>query len=168
MAFDDLESRLAALERRVHALEHHHPADPTTNTTEAPNTTGTFWLLDGIEKHHQQDSVIYGGIDGTIRWQMGATIDSLEAADWSQNAETIAALGHPVRLQVLHMISQGITTVRELADNSTLGTTGQIYHHIKQLRAAGWLTAGDNHNWVIPAARRIPLLVILSATKDPS
>ena len=63
------------------------------------------------------------------------------AVDWPERASALAALGHPVRLRLLHEIVHGRTTVKALAELDDIGTSGQIYHHLRQLIAAGWLRA---------------------------
>ena len=60
-------------------------------------------------------------------------------ADWEQTAESFAALGNAVRLRLLREILGGRRTAAELAELEGLGTTGQIYHHLRQLTGAGWL-----------------------------
>ena len=64
------------------------------------------------------------------------------------------AAGIPVSLQVL-----GDLAWEELG----AGTAGQIYHHVNQLSAHGWLAAHARSRYRVPAARVIPLLAILTA-----
>jgi hypothetical protein len=53
----------------------------------------------------------------------------------------------------------------DLAELDEVGTTGQIYHHLRRLTGAGWLhtTARGHHE--VPPGRVVPLLVVLSAAR---
>ena len=46
----------------------------------------------------------------------------------------------------------------------SLGTTGQLHHHLRALVAAGWLASTGRGSWQVPASRVIPLLVVVIAT----
>lgn len=105
------------------------------------------------------------GDEGPIGWQYGLDIDQLADLDWAEVATTLDALGNPVRLSILRSVWSGLSTVAELKEQEGFGTTGQIYHHVNQLAAAGWLTPRRRGHYVIPTDRQVPLLVILAAAK---
>ncbi|MFD7509048.1 ArsR/SmtB family transcription factor [Streptomyces sp. NPDC059853] len=157
----ELEARVAALERRIAALE---------------GGGAGFWALEGLKKQLAPDGpggVLFTGsarlpTDEAYEWQYGLTTEDLLAIDWEQAAESFAALGHPVRMRLLREIAHGRRTVAELAALEGLGTTGQIYHHLRQLTAAGWLHTTGRGRHEIPATRVIPLLVALATTRSPS
>uniref|UniRef100_A0AAU2VR19 Helix-turn-helix domain-containing protein n=1 Tax=Streptomyces sp. NBC_00008 TaxID=2903610 RepID=A0AAU2VR19_9ACTN len=86
-------------------------------------------------------------------------------ADWSEAAESLAALGHPVRLRLLREILGGRRTAAELAALDETGTTGQIYHHLRQLTGAGWLHTTGRGRYEVPGVRVVPLLVVLTAAR---
>lgn len=86
-------------------------------------------------------------------------------ADWSDAAESFAALGHPVRLRLLREILGGRRTAAELAALDETGTTGQIYHHLRQLTGAGWLHTTGRGRYEVPGVRVVPLLVVLTAAR---
>ena len=79
-------------------------------------------------------------------------------------AGRLAALGHPVRLRLLLAVLRGATGPAELAEVPGIGTSGQIYHHIRTLTAAGWLRASGRGQVQVPAERVVPLLVALATT----
>ncbi|TXS34052.1 ArsR/SmtB family transcription factor, partial [Streptomyces sp. OR43] len=85
--------------------------------------------------------------------------------DWADIAESFAALGHPVRLRLLREILGGRRTAAELAALDETGTTGQIYHHLRQLTGAGWLHTKGRGRYEVPGTRVVPLLVVLTAAK---
>lgn len=98
-------------------------------------------------------------------WQYGAFTEALFDGDWADTAESFAALGHPVRLRLLREILGGLRTAAELAALDGAGTTGQIYHHLRQLTGAGWLHAAGRGRYEVPPARVVPLLVVLTAAR---
>ncbi|GHB05986.1 ArsR/SmtB family transcription factor [Streptomyces termitum] len=162
-----LAERLTALEARVAALESPAPPPP------AAEYEGDFWALDGWKDRLAASGGPDGGVlyTGAVRlptgeryeWQTGAlTADLL---DEEGPAESLAALGHPVRLRLLREILGGRRTAAELSGLEDLGTTGQIYHHLRQLTAAGWLRAAGRAHHEVPPERVVPLLVVLAAAR---
>ena len=61
------------------------------------------------------------------------------------------------------LFDDGLGTA-ELADDPSLGTTGQLHHHLRALVAGGWLVSVGRAQWAVPPPRVIPLLAILAAT----
>jgi DNA-binding transcriptional ArsR family regulator len=157
------DERLAALERRVAALERSgvEPATPPT---------GDFWALEGLRDRTPEESgrVVFAGTAGTAdgrryEWQETRLVGPLLADDWDAAAAAFAALGHPVRVRLLREVLVGRATTAELVELDTLGTSGQVYHHLRQLTAAGWLRAVSRGRWEVPVERVIPLLVAVAA-----
>ena len=96
-------------------------------------------------------------------WQETRPAGDLVDEDWAEVAGSLAALGHPVRLQLLRAALHGARTVADLKaiqppDDG--GSSGQIYHHLRQLLAAGWLRPAGRARYTIPPERVVPLLAI--------
>lgn len=176
---DDLAAKVAALERRVDGLDSARllatdVRDPAASEqeSESPTTDAEmFWALHGLRSRiGEANGVLFTGavaLPGKARyeWQQGADTDALLDADWDTAAEPLGALGHPVRLALLRGVLTGLQTTSELAALDGLGTTGQLYHHLHQLQAAGWLRTTGRGRYEVPAARVISLLVILTAAR---
>ncbi|MFB9317748.1 ArsR/SmtB family transcription factor [Cryptosporangium minutisporangium] len=132
-----------------------------------------FWALEGLKQRVDADepgAVLYTGTVGLptgerYDWQYGTPVEALLEADWSAWADRLAALGHPVRLRLLHRILSGVRTTAELAADEELGTTGQLYHHLRHLVSAGWLQSAARGRYTVPGERVVPLLVILSGVR---
>ncbi|MFG1670896.1 ArsR/SmtB family transcription factor [Streptomyces sp. Y7] len=165
----ELEERVADLERRLAALEGaRHTAAPRLGE-------GDFWALDGLKERLAETGVADGGVlfTGAVRlpsgeqyaWQQGASTEELLDAEWTEAAEAFAALGHPVRLRLLREILGGRRTAAELAELDEVGTTGQIYHHLRQLTGAGWLHTAGRGRYEVPPGRVVPLLVALCTAR---
>ncbi|MFJ9598352.1 ArsR/SmtB family transcription factor [Streptomyces althioticus] len=159
---------MTELERRIAALE---AADRT-----APSMgEGDFWALEGLKEQLAELKAADGGVlfTGAVRlptgerydWQHGTLTSDLLTYEWPDAAESLAALGHPVRLRLLREITGGRRTAAELAELDDIGTTGQIYHHLRQLTAAGWLHSTGRGRHEVPAGRVVPLLVALAAAR---
>lgn len=168
-----LSERLAELEQRVAKLERDATAAPAST---AELTRDAFWALDGLRERLPAEgagAVLFTGVVDLptgehYEWQNGARVDDLVPAgadrDWGDGAAALAALGHPVRLQLLHAILHGTRTAAELTALDGVGTTGQIYHHLRQLSATGWLRTTSRGHYAVAPERVIPLLVVLAAS----
>ncbi|RNG25112.1 ArsR/SmtB family transcription factor [Streptomyces botrytidirepellens] len=165
MADESLHERVAALEERVSRLESEAPDTPRNEV---------FWALEGLRRRSTgHGQVLFTGAvelptGKHYEWQQGATTDGLLDADWSEHAAPYAALGHPVRLTLLRAVLGGTRSAAELQETAGLNTTGQLYHHLKQLTATGWLQAEGRGHYQVPAGRVVPLLVLLSAVVPPA
>ncbi|KOX18955.1 MULTISPECIES: ArsR/SmtB family transcription factor [unclassified Streptomyces] len=167
----EMEERFTELERRIAALEGVEP--PVAERPEPAG--GGLWALEGFkaELAGAGPRAADGGVlfTGSVRlpteeryeWQFGALTERLLDEDWAETADSFAALGHPVRLRLLREILGGRRTAAELAELPETGTTGQVYHHLRQLTGAGWLHMAGRGRYEVPAARVVPLLVALTA-----
>lgn len=164
----DLEARIDALERRVQDLE--KGGAPVLTATDGD----TFWALAGLKARAPQGGVLYTGFvtlpTGEVyEWQGGLPAEAWLAGDWNELAPDLAAtldaLSHPVRLLILSLVLAGTRSVAELQENEALGTSGQLYHHVRQLVTAGWLRSPSRGRYAVPPDRVIPLLAILTAAR---
>ncbi|HLU63157.1 MAG TPA: winged helix-turn-helix domain-containing protein [Protaetiibacter sp.] len=168
---DALRAELRALTDRVAALEERRAAaSPSALHPE------TFWALSGLRERMLSTP---DGPDGAVllvgeltlptgepvSWQQGADAGALLQVDWEDRAAAFAALGHPVRLELLRHILRGTRSTAELSAIDSLGTTGQLHHHLRQLLAAGWLRQAGRGSYEVPAQRVVPLLVCLAGVE---
>lgn len=165
-----VEARLAELERKVAGLEDGvlapAPPAPTGSVTDVEDDT--FWALNGLLDHAgDEGGVVYTGhttpprAETPVSWQMGLPSAAINDLSFAEAAPALAALGHPVRLELLQAVYEGTTTVAQLGDDDRFGTTGQIYHHIHALAGAGWLENSRRGHWRVPGQKIIPLLTLI-------
>lgn len=183
----DGEDRVPAADRPVTA--EHQNADPEPDSRTAPPATSTttasatttsasgpdpenrFFALETLKEiAPESGAVLYTGVVRTpegrkAEWQFARPADDLHALDFANSAASFAALSHPTRLRILQAIYSGTRTVAELAATDDFGTTGQIYHHVNQLAAAGWLRSPARGSWEVPGERIVPLLTLLLITQ---
>jgi len=176
-----IDTRLNALEERLSALETRLQASGAQTSLrdaagaprpDADRGADRWWLLSGLRRQlpDGEGGVAFGGIfagpAGELRWQIGLTQGDLLDAPWEGSAPVFAALGHPVRLRLLRALLDGIGAVQALAALEGLGTTGQLYHHLRDLEAAGWVQTTRRGQYAVPPARVIPLLAMLAAARS--
>lgn len=191
---EELARRMAALEARLTPgdpsqatapghpgrpaapVEPGEPGEPGGRTTEADELPETYWALNRLRREMVELGEDLGGVllTGSVRghpegvpaeWQAFASVSSLLEADLPQLAESLGALGQPVRLKLLYAVLEGRATVAGLVELDGLGTTGQIYHHLRQLVAAGWLQNAGRGRYEVPPGRMVPLLTALAAAR---
>jgi hypothetical protein len=157
--------RLDVLERQAEDADH---GDPARADSVSPSGD-VFWALDGVKQRlDPPGGVVFAGSvavqAGPVDWQITLTTEGLLSADWSQAAPSLAALGNATRLGVLQAVVGGADTVAQISSEGGLGSTGQLYHHLGQLVATGWLVAAGRGRYAVPPERIVPLLVVLGAT----
>jgi hypothetical protein len=159
--WEELDARLRAVEARL-AIGHGERAP-------VPDAEA-FWVLDGL-RTRSEDGVRFAGdvrtAAGPVAWEYGLPAEAVIEPDEGSveaSAARLAALGHPLRLRLLLAVLRGATGPAELAEVPGIGTSGQIYHHIRTLTAAGWLRASGRGQVRVPAERIVPLLVALATT----
>lgn len=164
-----LEATVATLTARIDALVGDGP-DRTRDQDSIHSSGGAepdLWLLDGLRRRVPDGAIAYGGMatiaDGPVLWQWTVPSAPLLEDDWSQSADRVAALGHPVRMRLLQRVLAGTTKTADLGDDPDIGTTGQLHHHLRILVAAGWLQTRRRGHYHVPNERVIPLLVVLTA-----
>lgn len=177
-ALEELRGRLAKVEAATGASD-----DGGASVSAAPDGASgadgppsEFWLLDGLARHtgpaFSRDgvtgSVIYGGHVtapgvGELSWQMGHPAPDVAEADLDRAAQRLAALGHPFRLRLLRRLLLGASTLAELQEPTGQGTSGQVHHHLRELRSAGLVTSRRRNHYEIPPEQVIPLMVVVAA-----
>lgn len=146
-----LETRLQALEAViVGATPGHAAAGDVTAQGFDQDASGPS----GAKSDRIRVSVRMGDTD----WRLDAPGTSLTGGDWAVLAPRLAALGHPARLAILRAVLGGACETAALMQAAGASTSGQLYHHLRELMAAGWLTAPRRGVYTIPADRVGPLL----------
>lgn len=132
-----------------------------------------FWALRELQARREDHPSTVGGAvmivgslnlrDGApVAWQQSTGSDGLLETDWSDLAGAFSALGHPGRLELIRHILSGVHATAELSEIASLGTTGKLHHHLRQLVAAGWVRQRARGSYEVPAARIVPLLACLT------
>ncbi|XVS66027.1 ArsR/SmtB family transcription factor [Actinosynnema sp. CA-299493] len=148
----DLVQRLAELEQRVAALEgderEARPADGADG--------GAFG---------------YGGQvalgDGQVSWQIDVTPERALSLPDRPRIEVLSALAHPVRVEIVRtLLARGAQPATALQEAARLGSTGQLYHHLKALTGSGLVEQDKRGTYRLRSAATVPVLVLLTAASD--
>lgn len=165
---ETLREKLEHLTARVEALELDERV-PNEMQHEAAQTDDGFWALSALQARLPNvPSTVDGAITlvgsltlpsgAPVAWQQTVGSAGLLELDWESRAAPLAALAHPVRLELLRQMLCGVHATAELASIESLGTTGQLHHHLRQLVAAGWVRQSSRGSYEVPPARIVPLL----------
>jgi ArsR family transcriptional regulator, arsenate/arsenite/antimonite-responsive transcriptional repressor len=152
MAAVDLVQRLAELEQRVAALE-----GDERETLPLPEDDG--------------GAVGYGGQvavgDGRVSWRIDVTPQRALSLPDRPRIEVLAALAHPVRVEIVRtLLARGGQPATALQEAARLGSTGQLYHHLKALTASGVVEQDKRGSYRLRQAATVPVLVLLTAASD--
>lgn len=169
---EDLERRVAALERALRERDGDKRAADAGHVQPPVAPTERFWALEGLRGRAPSPpgAVLFTGIVATAgigpyEWQEGYRADDLLENGWEEAGTALAALASPARMLLLREVLHGRSTAAELAEVEGFGTSGQVYHHLRQLVAAGWLRTSSRGRYVVPPERVVPLLVAVAAAR---
>jgi hypothetical protein len=163
---EELAARLARIERRLDALE--APAPRPAPVTDDPDQ---FWALRQLRAlASEPGAVLFTGLvdlpgGAHYEWQEGRPAEAVLESDWAEQAPVLAALAHPARVRILREVLRGAGSAAELQAIDGIESTGQLYHHVRQLTAAGWLRTTGRAQYAVPPERIIPLLVIMACAQ---
>jgi DNA-binding transcriptional ArsR family regulator len=172
----ELATRLSELERRVALLED----DGGERLPQRPIVDAdTFWALARLAERTGPEfdrdgvagSLLYAGRattpgGGALIWQAEHPMPDVLAEGWEDAAVVLAALGNPVRLEIVRRLLLGGETVHELQEIPGLGTSGQLYHHLRDLQAAGLVTQRRRGRYGVAADKVVPALIIIAAAAN--
>ncbi|MCR2805887.1 ATP-binding protein [Paenibacillus soyae] len=108
------------------------------------------------------------GMDRHYRWEpQERSIPQLLNLDSDKVAKILSALGHKQRIDMLKTILQEPMAGTDLVSRLNMGTTGQLYHHIKALQGADLLSQEERGgSYALPAHRTLPFLLLLAAASE--
>ena len=172
----DLFQRLEMLEASVADIRRQLAANPKPEPSSRTDLDASeeLWALTGLREMMQDSpaAVMFTGFSeadgplvGPVRWQYARSGEAIMDRDWGEAASALDALGSPIRLRILQLITAGMTATADLVADGGLGTTGQLHHHLKALMAGGWLRSPSRGHYEVPPSRLVPLLVIVTATE---
>ena len=167
------ENRLDELERRIAHLESRVDGAPAPARGPSP-LTGVLhdWRREATERSGP-GTVGYAGYvaERELLWARQIPLAELLAADWSLAAGILESLGSQPRLALLGaLLREGRRTNVELQE--ALGahqgdsTSGQLYHHLRALQAAGLIMQRRRGEYDLSPQAVVPILTILAAAMN--
>jgi DNA-binding transcriptional ArsR family regulator len=114
-------------------------------------------------------TVVYAGTgpweDGAVTRRLGRRWDDVLAGA-TGTAAVLAALGNGTRLRIVVELLQGPVGTGDLAARLDWASSGQLFHHLRELLAAGVVHQPARGTYAIPRQHVVPLLALLSAAID--
>lgn len=154
-----VEDLIQDLTERVERLEGRTPAEVAS-------------VLDGSVEAPEHGRVVYSGIgpwqDRSVAWQMERTWTEVLAVDSDAIARVLAALASPTRIRIVKALIGGPAGTGDLAERVDAGTTGQLFHHLKELLAVGIVHQPQRGVYELRPQHALPFLTIASASMDLS
>ncbi|SDC55502.1 DNA gyrase subunit B [Paenibacillus sp. UNCCL117] len=134
----------------------------------------SFELPDEIHATNERNSsgyVYYAGqyqSNGKLlRWEpKERQLEQLLSIGTEKISKILSALGSKPRLDIITSILIESLTGTEIVEKLGLGTTGQLYHHLKALQGADLLSQDKSGRYTLPDHRKLPFLLLLSAVVD--
>lgn len=180
-----LEERIEVLERRLRAVEEALPGSRPTRESRRQAVGVDVDLLERLGRvNHEAElagSVAYAGSvrlgspdDPEARravWQRDhSTRELLEDVSTDLEVESLtAALGaiaHPVRLRIALALCVRAHNRREIAAIIDAASTGQLYHHLRELVQAGIVVQPRRGSYRVDPPKIIPVLTLAAAARD--
>ena len=130
--------RVAALEQALAAVD--PAAVRQTRATRWP-TDDQFWLLREVRDRHPDGAVMFGGTATLPAGEVAGSGACRRTRSWNRtgNRQRVCSTPCPIPsgCSSLQRVLNGTTSTAELAEDESLGTTGQLHHHLRALVAAG-------------------------------
>lgn len=163
-----LEKQVAALQMRLSALEERLPRStpglpPLPSLPVLPERTADHEPLEERETLQGvlscEGSVQFAEQD--VRWRQRLALQPIFAASPELLAQLFAALSSPHRVIILRTLCEGPRTSQQLQELLGMGSAGQLYHHLKELLAAGLILQRGRSAYTIEPAKVIPVCLAL-------
>ncbi|GAA2842147.1 winged helix-turn-helix domain-containing protein [Crossiella cryophila] len=104
---------------------------------------------------------------GELDWTITLPVSTVLGLPDGPRLEVLAALGHPVRAKVVRVLAQhGPQGAAELQAAAEVGSTGQLYHHLKPLTTSGLVDQDGRGRYRLRATAMVPVLILLAAAAD--
>ena len=173
-----LERELMRLSRRVVKLEDIVSVKRPRGREPAPPSPAELSFINTLmksrgpryERENLRGAVAYAGAvhfgDRQYLWIKDHGLPEVVEHEFDALAGVLSALSSLPRLIMLRSLLQGPRTSRELQEALGISSAGQLYHHLKDLLAAGLAVQSQRGSYQIRDAKIVPILAILAAAMD--
>ncbi|MBN2369137.1 MAG: helix-turn-helix domain-containing protein [Vicinamibacteria bacterium] len=170
-----LDEKVAKLAHRIERLEEQPRCRPRPphGATSAP--LALIEHLRGRKKGRyrakgMQGAIAYGGAavlgERECLWVREHPLPDVVDLDPDRLAQVLTALAHSARLVLLRSLLEKARTSQELQAVLGVSSPGQLYHHLKELLAAGIVTQARRSHYEIAPRQVVPLLTVLATAFD--
>ncbi|MGD6901209.1 ArsR family transcriptional regulator [Bacillus infantis] len=129
-------------------------------------------LIQESEEESMSTSISYSGTittdKGGRKWKPASkTLGEVLAPDSGGLANILSSLGHKQRIEMIKSLLQEPKNSAELVKELGMGTTGQLYHHMKPLMHAGIIEQKERGgSYSISADKILPILLQLAGAAE--
>jgi len=160
---DDLESRLAYLESR-----HDPRVGPGGDASPTDALPTSAVPAEAPEMGHA--SVTYTGSGewngAPLAWRMEHSWDAVRTLAGDSAARVLGALSSGLRLRIVAALLERPCTTAELVERLEQPSSGQLFHHLRELLAAGVVHQPVRGTYAVRRQDVVPLLALLAAAID--
>ena len=166
-----LEQQMEQVSGRLTALEQaaRRPAPPLAAPgprADVMEPGGPEWAETGETTFSYSGQGRFGADRVMIRQR--ARLSQVLDADPDQVAKVFAALGSPARIIVLRALLDGPRTSQQLRAELDDASVGQLYHHLRELMAAGLIIQPGRSQYAIMRGSHVPLCIEIIAAAQLS
>lgn len=168
MDHDELVGLVRDLAERLDRLESASTGAPPS--TEIGHDPATAVGDVNVDPTADEATATYAGTGSfanrTVAWKITRTWDDILDHAGTDASAVFAALANPTRIRIISQLLTGDLTTATLAERLDQPSTGQLFHHLKELLAAGIIHQPERATYSIHHHHVVPLLTLLSATTD--
>lgn len=169
---DQLAARMSELESLVRRCLEKQSAKAIPAPGPASGRTSEGLVISSTDTSEPGEGTVYysGHYDGkgrVFQWMpQERRMGDLLRLNTDKASKVLSALGHKQRLDILRAVVNEPLSGAALVERLNMGTTGQLYHHLKALLGADLLVQEPGGGYTLPAHRMLPLLLLLAALSD--
>lgn len=161
-----LEKQVADLRTRLTVLEERLPRPPMPGLPALPPLPASPTNQESLEEREGLQGMLSceGSVqfaEQDVRWRQRQALQSIFAASPEALAQLFAALSSPHRIIILRTLCEGPRTSQQLQELLGMGSAGQLYHHLKELLAAGLILQRGRSAYTIEPTKVIPVCIAL-------
>lgn len=167
---DDLASTVEELTKRVEQLERSRAPRSSAVTDGSLVQRMLDELWSAPDDSGGVGMIVYAGAgpwaDGTVAWQIGRVWSEIRGTAPEAVTALFGALANPSRIRILCQLVTGPVSTRDLGQKLDHPSSGQLFHHLKELLAAGLIYQPERGTYAIRREDVVPLLTTLSCAID--
>jgi DNA-binding HxlR family transcriptional regulator len=153
-----LEQKMDALLRR---LEEQNPERSPAAPTEAPaDRSQPEKEKGGVRGTLAFTAVLHVGLR-RVRMKQEQDLSAVADVEPTSVSRVFAALGSPFRILLLRALLDGPRTSQELQGELDVGPAGQLYHHLKELLAAGLIVQQKRSVYALRDQKAVQVCIAL-------
>lgn len=164
---DDLRDLVASLAHRVARLEEAGRAAGLAQAGRAP-LDAPWTDTDVAVPEHGYVSYAGNGPwqSSAVVWQVQRSWGDVVAGAGEAVAGVLSALGSAIRVRIVGELVSGAVSTGDLAARLEQPSAGQLFHHLRELMAAGIVHQPQRGFYALRPQHVIPVLAVLSAASD--